>query len=92
MPKYVLLNEIHVKIRVPTNMPEHEIRTIRKMLLSRQISREFLKSVRDLLTANAIPGVCVSRSSGESNVTGRNHNHSESWFMRRLLFSYPRVA
>ena len=56
MPKYVLLDEIRVEIRVPTNLPETEIRSIRKVLLSRRFSRELVKRVRDLLVINEIAG------------------------------------
>jgi len=49
MPKYVLIDQLHVEIQAPTRLSECEIRLIRKTLLKSSFRHELKERVRDVL-------------------------------------------
>ena len=57
MPKYVLIDQLHVEIRAPIGLPEREVRAIRKTLLKKRFRRELREHIRDLLAKLGVPDV-----------------------------------
>ena len=55
MPKDVLIDQLYVEIRAPTDLSEREVRLIRKAILKSSFRRKFKERVRGLLSTPSVP-------------------------------------
>jgi hypothetical protein len=49
MSRLVVLNEIHVTVRVPAGLPEAEVAAVRRVVLTRAFLTRLRKAVHDLI-------------------------------------------
>jgi hypothetical protein len=47
VPKYILLDEFHIAVRIPTNLPDHQVAAIRRTLSGRPFRTSLRRCLRE---------------------------------------------
>ena len=64
MAKTVILDEVHLTIRVPSNLPETQVGSVRRTLTATEFMGRLRRAIRAVVRASpelALVGVAVSR-------------------------------